>query len=611
MAGSKAEAHQSVVPVTRGTIVQLLALLVCLLFGLAIIANTQLQGESSWFWYATLLHQGSKLYTDLHLPLQPLFVLETDAWMQVFGRGNLALAAKSVLHVFVLSVGFFLALRSSNWPASQKAIVLASAFILFLQAPAYRFDDYHVLAQTCILYSLVGLLRLPRAEARSKQASLGVCLGVLAGLAMTTRLNDGAALLGASSLCAWVLVPRRKLMVLGAILLSAGITVLAVVALTGDSMTSYVSSSMFQAAANKGGTGSIVTYPFLLFRHAGHMQLTVARGTLLFLAATVAIGLCLKRWWQRSVGQIVLVQITVAAGVLFLLNQISLRRLLLGSLISDISMTAILATYALAPFIALRAGKAMSGRGEVWNRREILLFLPLAEMASASASTAGLPLQGFFAQTALCLLLLPIIWPSESINSVVRASFITFEILLGVSGVTSKCLAPYTWQNYDMARMFTNRVWYRSSVNGPMYIERDLLSLSESICESIDKGSDRDLLSLPFSYPNYFCGITPWHGYVQTYFDTSTRASINHLISELETSPPEWIIYQRQLEILRGQEGLYGHWHPLAQRDLDTLIMQKLATGEWVLVEKRHYLVGDGWFVIRTHSGEKSKPGPM
>jgi hypothetical protein len=45
---------------------------------------------------------------------------------------------------------------------------------------------------------------------------------------------------------------------------------------------------------------------------------------------------------------------------------------------------------------------------------------------------------------------------------------------------------------------------------------------------------------------------------------------------------------------------MYNHGQPLAQRDLDTLIVQKMASGEWQLVDKKDYLVGDGWWIIRT-----------
>jgi hypothetical protein len=59
-------------------------------------------------------------------------------------------------------------------------------------------------------------------------------------------------------------------------------------------------------------------------------------------------------------------------------------------------------------------------------------------------------------------------------------------------------------------------------------------------------------------------------------------------------------VYQRQLKILRGAELKYNQGQPLAHRDLDTLIMQKIAAGQWQLVEKVNYLEGDGWLLIKT-----------
>jgi hypothetical protein len=159
--------------------------------------------------------------------------------------------------------------------------------------------------------------------------------------------------------------------------------------------------------------------------------------------------------------------------------------------------------------------------------------------------------------------------------------------------------------------MFENRQWYRHPVYGPMYIERDQLRLVESICEETGQSHSRpELLSLPFPYPNYFCAVPPWHGYVNTFFDTSTRATIVRLMQELETAPPQWIVYQRQLKIMSLHEEFFNHGQPLAQRDLDKLIMQKIASGEWQIVAKNNYFArdknkyyeGDGWLIIRTRS---------
>ena len=153
--------------------------------------------------------------------------------------------------------------------------------------------------------------------------------------------------------------------------------------------------------------------------------------------------------------------------------------------------------------------------------------------------------------------------------------------------------------------MYTHRTWYRHQVRGPLYIDRDLLAFSESSCGVMDAGRAESpqtlLLAIPYPYPNYFCATPPWHGYIQTYFDTTQRSVVEQLIAELKQNPPEWIIYQRQLVILAGAERLYNHGQPIAQRDLDNLIMGKIRTGQWKLVERQNYLPGDGWYVVQTH----------
>src|ERR1700678_2748827 len=128
---------------SSGIVYQILAILFCVLFGVAMIVNTQLGGEGEWFWYARLFHSGAKLYADLHLALQPLYVLETNAWIQLFGIKCLVTEIPSVIYLLALCFGILLILRESNWPDWQKAIVLASAFLICVKCTAYRFDDFH------------------------------------------------------------------------------------------------------------------------------------------------------------------------------------------------------------------------------------------------------------------------------------------------------------------------------------------------------------------------------------------------------------------------------------------------------------------------------------
>jgi hypothetical protein len=240
----------------------------------------------------------------------------------------------------------------------------------------------------------------------------------------------------------------------------------------------------------------------------------------------------------------------------------------------------------------------------------VLVLVLLAEVASASASTGGEPINAFYAQTAMLLLLVSVIQPFRKHASWANPSLVTIFALLGLTGIIAKVHNPYSWNSFSSSPMFVNRQWYQHPTYGPMYMERDLLRFIEPVCrEMAQAGSTPELLSLPYAYPNYFCATPPWHGYVQTYFDTSTRSTINRLMGELDTAPPQWIVYQRQQKILAGAEKIYNRGQPLAQRDLDEMIMRKMATGEWQLVDKSNYLVlddkkrfseDDGWLIIRT-----------
>ena len=591
-----------------GRVCQSLAILFCVLFGIAMIVNTQMSGEAEWFWYGSLLHSGAKLYADLHLALQPLFVLETDAWMQLFGTKCIVTEFPSVIHVLVFCVGIFLILRESDWPDWQKAIVLASAFFISLECTAYRFDDYHITADTFVFYSLVLLLMLAKADASRRQFGLASGLGILSGLTITTRLNDGAALLVATGVCLLFLVRKRKFLVVSLFVLVAAFTVILVVKLTGDSLSDYASNSIIRAAGAKGGTHNLLAAPFLLFRNALE-KFHGRRWIFLWVIAMVAVAALVQRYWKNGVRYIVLVQLGIA-GVAFAFSSHQHREeLVSGAFISFLSVFLIVVLYLLLPVVAARYVISKIGRKREWDPREIVVLLPLAELASLSASAAATTLNLFLSSIAMLLLLIPVIQPFRRQASWANASLVTIMALMGLSAMTSKIHNPYSWNSFSSSPMFVNRQWYQHPVYGPMYIDRDLLRFIEPICQQIERENSRqELLSIPFSYPNYFCNTPPWHGYVQTFFDTTTRPTINHLMYEIDTAPPQWIVYQRQMKILSGAELSYNHGQPLAHRDLDEMIMRKIATGQWQVVEKSNYLLvdrrnyqdGDGWLIIRT-----------
>ena len=583
---------------------QIFAVLLCLLLGLLMIVNNQLGGEAMWFWYATVFHHGVHLYSTLHLPLQPLYLLMTDAWMILFGRNLIVTEIPSLLEIGALCLGVALVARESPWPRPARAIMLLGGFCLTVSGHSYRFDDYHVVSENFILYSLLALLVLARTASITRQRLLILALGILSGLTITTRLNDGLALTVAAALCIPFLIRKSRALYVAGFLFAALLTVVFVVHLTGDSLAVYLSSSLFKAANSKGGTGSIFAAPFLMFRNTIPLMLKTGKRVLADLIAIVALAPLLLRYRRQYFRHIISLQLALALFIFLVQPTIKKHELLKGLFISIIVLLVTALLYILLPVVLARLALARS-RGTQVDPREILLLLPLAEWASSAAASAGQPLTDYYAPVALALLLVPILQPFRRFARWADPSFLTVMLLLILSTFTSKIIIPYSWQNYRVGPMFQNRAWYHHPVYGEMYIDRDLLHLSTRICSDIGShpgANQPDLLSLPYPFPNYFCDTPPWHNYVQTFFDISTRATIEQLMAELNTAPPEWIVYQRQLNILTGAERFYNHNQPLAQRDLDHMIAQKLSSGQWKLVDQSDYLgmPGGGWFIIHT-----------
>jgi hypothetical protein len=529
--------------------------------------------------------------------------------MQLFGIKCVVTETPSVIHILAFCLGLFLILRESDWPDWQKAIVLASAFLIGIECAAYRIDDYHMTADTFILYSLVLLLMIARTDAAQRQFGLTAGLGVLSGLTITTRLNDGTALLVAAGICLLVLARKRKLILVSLFIVAAALTVIFVVKLTGDSFSDYVSNSVIKAAGAKGGTGNILTAPFRLFRNALQM-FHGRRWIFLWIVAIVAAAALIQRYWKKGVRYVVLVQLGIAGAAVAFSSHQHREQLLSGAFVFFLSMFLIVVNYLLLPIVSTRALVSRIGDGKFkWDSRESLILLPLAELASTSASTAGQTNSLPLLPIAMLLLLIPVIQPFRRQASWANISLVTIMALMGLSATIEKIHNPYSWILFRSRPMFVNRQWYRHPVYGPLYIDSDLLHFIEPVCREIGQGDARpELLSMPFSYPNYFCNTPPWHGYVQTFFDTSTRTHIAHLMSELDAAPPQWIVYQRQIKVMTGQEEAYAHGQRLPQRDLDELMMKKIATGQWQVVDKSKYSQGlptdyqegDGWLIIRT-----------
>ncbi len=575
-----------------------LAALVSVLFGLSLVANTHPMGDGSWFWYADALRRGTRLYADLHLALQPLFILQTEATMSLLGKGWLASKVPAVLEMVAYIVGLRMLAGRLPLPDWQRGLLSATAFFLGTLFAAYRFDDYHVPTDALVVYSILALLHLrDRGDCRWPL----LFLGIASGLAFTMRLNDGAALILSVLASLFVILPAKRWRSIPLYAGTAVVTVLAIVHLTGDTVVDYATYSVFHAAASKGGTGSILRAPMLFPLKTLHLLLITPQYLEVIGAALIACGLgwIFRRWPVVVAAFFVLVGL-FGSGKPF--SQLPAEAL------AGIWMLIMLATGAIVIFRLV--SHLVRPQGPVdWNPAEILFLVPLGQLLSGSMSSGGVFI-GIYSPIGPFILLLPALWPliarkTWRISPILMAALITL-----VSTAIFKARLPFSWHTYVAKPMFVGRQWYRHPLYGPMFIEKTQLEYINGVCTVLSQSDSKsELLSLPFTYANYFCGIPPWQGYVQTFFDTIAPNTIPELMDRLARTPPKWILYQRQLGIVELHELIYNHRQPIPHRDLDRQIVGNLDNGSWHAVNtwspdppntKLDPLTHAEWILIRT-----------
>jgi hypothetical protein len=275
----------------------------------------------------------------------------------------------------------------------------------------------------------------------------------------------------------------------------------------------------------------------------------------------------------------------------------------------SISAVALFLIYGFGVIAALRMIVTVlaPSRLQRWNRLEILLLVPLSQLACEAMSSGG-RIGEFYTPLAIFILLLPIASPVD-LGSGGRAFLLCAAAILFGFGCVHRVMEPLRWLNEVNQPMFVGRQWFRHPVYGPMIIERNMLAFVEAVCTRIDSGgADAGLLSLPYSYANYFCAVPPWHDHVQTWYDTASEATVDDLINELH-APPRWVLYQSQPETLRIHENVFNHGESTPYRYLDQMIQRKMDDGNWKVAYKSSYggtkewtdaWLGQEWFLLQT-----------
>jgi hypothetical protein len=577
---------------------QLLAASFCFLFGVAFTLNIHPIGDGLWFWYAALMRGGQHLYADMHLPLQPLFVLLTMWTQELLGKGWLASKVLAFAQLLIYCVGLYLVNSLLNWKDWQKAILILSVFGMTMAALYFRFDDYHITGYCFEVYSIYLLLCLREQTA----VPIAAILGVFAGLSTSNRLNDGAALGAACGVALLFFVPRRKSLAIFTFCGCAIVALLGVILLTGDSVHDWATYSIVRAAAIKGGTGSVLlaplTFPRMMFTELHHNQ--TFHHYLFSILLLVLFLLLMRQVGRRLDGSFRMGRIFLGVSVLVGAFAISYQHISRGDPLEPLATLGVVVSFGLNLWVVWRLFRMLFFTRPVnWSPRELLLLVPSLQIL-AGAMTSGKSILEVYPAVAILLLVMPVALPTRMWGGAQKTAFLAVAATIACSALLAKAIYPYHWHHFNDRTFFVDRTWYRHPVYGEIYIERDQLQLMKSMCAKLDlDGPPTEVLSITNPYPNWFCDVPPWHGYVQLWYDTTSKQTIDRLIGELQTAPPKWIVYQRAEDTMEKNERVFLKGQPLPHRALDKMILDHIAEGTWHVAGSAEFQDAE-WVVIQT-----------
>lgn len=574
-----------------------LAPILCFSFGMLLLIFVVGPGDGTWQLYAQQMLRGNRIYSDLGLNQQPLFPLISLVGEEIF-PGDILLGKLVFVPVLVIYIGMmFYICRMSNQGVFFRSLLLLSAFFVSIHFEAFRFDDYHGLGGLLALASLCISTRFLRGDLAL--INFGIAQALVTMAAALTRPNDGIALALAAAVVLFLHRPLNREMakMAAASIVVAGVVFFATLACINETPASWLDHSVLEASAAKGGSG-LLHYPGMLLKGSFEYVLSelVERKWPYFLLFFVALaaGVRMERgnWRFRRLGSVM-----ASAGLLPLLSA-----LWEPSLIENLAAPfALFVTAGLVWTVAAALKhRVLRGVGEDCRPDWSLLAYPVFLFLFGSLSSGG-TVYGLYQPVALTLLVIAIVGGRGTgilrKNAAIQVVFLTLCAVTAWQGASARWRNPYSWQTYHVPPFFEDNL-FRNDKRGPHFISSELDDLIVPVCDVISPG--KTLLSLPYSFANYYCEIDPWRGYVQTYFDTSTSSRIYQLMESLKKDPPDYIFYQRQMGILGEHEVLFHHGAPLPHRALDTLIMGRIESGQWKVASESWAYSPSDWMLIET-----------
>lgn len=575
----------------------LIVSVLCFLYGTMLLVFVVSPGDGGWILYGKEMISGMKIYSDLQLNQQPLFpVLSaivasiTDVILYQH------LLYLPILLLFCFSIYRLCAVVGTN--VYFRSLLILCVFFFSIRFEAYRFDDYHVLAHSLVLLSAAISFE---AIYNNRYVFNKFCIGqgLICVATMLVRINEGCVvLLGAT--CTLLFLSKdfrsgiRGILFFGTAILSFFAVIMLLI---GESPLVWFDYTFARAAGNKGGV-SLIGYPFRLTINSATTIRDVVSSlpahlvllSFLYLGAVYSIAVLTKKF---SFLKCLLLAIFLCCVEYYLIKV----KFSFGLLIVPLVVIGLLL---IGNYVVM---------GLVFNRERIsykvipVLAYSCSLFFMGALSSAG-RYQDLTFPTAFSLATFPLLFNSIGFkinkSKLILSVFSTILLILVGESLYLRTKVPYAWHSYNVPPLFSSEYNVETDRSGVDFIlSKQVSELIFPVCKIVSPGDT--LLSLPFSFANYFCGIPVWHGYVQSFFDTSGPDLINRMLADLTDNPPNFIFYQRQISNMETHELLFNNGKPLAHRKIDKYIMEKVNSHEWEAVFTSKAFFPSEWLLIKTN----------
>ena len=572
------------------------AVIFCMAYAACMLLFTIAPGDGTWSLYANQIIQGQRLYSDLHLNQQPLFPLFVSAITLIAGEEILS---QKLLFFIVPALYIFLLYRIATCIAKNdlsRGFIVVALFFIAITFEAYRFDDYHVFSGVLILASLYLSIKFSFNESSLKKYIL--LQSLIIALLLNIRVNDGffIAMAVVSFGLSKIGFSRQLLfgvissLVFFALVLTNNLFIL------DDSYVAWYKNTLISAAQIKGGM-ALIWYPFTMLKNSIlfflHGQYSYRR--ILFAVFSLTL---LHVSIKRSSGAIRVGSIAFSlTSFSYCIFKIFPQHMVTICVALGVITSFLITSY----FLIIKITKSRIYFSDGFVKFSPLIFYPFFLYCSGSLSSAGSFNDHFFPLATLLIVLLLIFRDAVAETTLLKACkyiVLFMFLLLTCDAISLRTMRPYGWHSYNVPSFFERRIYVNDAIHGPHLLSKDLANLIIPVCTQI-KDTD-ELLSIPFSFANYYCHKNPWKNYIQTFFDTSSPQVIDKLMQDITYNPPKYIFYQRQLINLAVHERLFNHGEPLRQRALDELIMNNIEIKKWEVVYTSDLYPPSVWFLIKT-----------